>query len=87
MELTEWNKQALKYLKESQWWKLLCNELDERIADIEEALRTPWAFDKFWDEIKQLNAIKAKQFEIAYLIQLKELPDDLLSMEIMPIDK
>lgn len=86
MELTQWNKQAIKYLKESEWWKILCDELRERIADIQEALETPWAFDSYWDDIKQLNAIRNKQNEITYLKQIIALPDDMLSQEIVPID-
>lgn len=86
MELTSWNKQAIKYLKESEWWKILCDELRERIADIQEALETPWAFDSYWDDIKQLNAIRNKQNEITYLKQIIALPDEILSQEIVPID-
>jgi len=41
------NYQALKELKNSEGWKILCEELDIRIKAIEDVLLTPTNDDMF----------------------------------------
>lgn len=82
MENTDY--QSLKDLKDSYWWKILTDVLDERIKSIEKVLLEPDESDMLqWiDEEKQKNLLNYKKMERKYLISLKELPDSLISTKI-----
>ena len=81
--MQDFDYQAIQDLKNSQGWKLLCDELDIRIKAIEEILLTPTTDDMFWtDEIKKLNLMNYKKAERVYLLKLKELPQELLDTKI-----
>jgi hypothetical protein len=75
--------QAIIDLKNSNWWKMLVEELDQRIKNIEDVLMKPTTDDMFWgDEIKILNLLNYKKAERVYLIWLKELPQEILDTKI-----
>lgn len=76
--------QNIQDLKDSSWWKLLIDVLDERIKAIEKVLLEPTESDMFeWiEDEKQKNLINYKKMERKYLIILKELPESLLSTKI-----
>lgn len=76
--------QNIQDLKDSSWWKLLLDVLDERIKAIEKVLLEPTESDMFeWiEDEKQKNLINYKKMERKYLIILKELPESLLSTKI-----
>jgi len=79
------NYQALKELKNSEGWKILCEELDIRIKAIEDVLLTPTNDDMFWDiekEREKLSLLNYKKAERAYLLKLKNLPQELLDTKI-----
>ena len=73
------DKQAILDLKNSRGWKILCDDLDKRIKELEEFLLNPNIKDLIWtDTFQTLNIINQKQYERAYLVGLKDRPDELL---------
>lgn len=78
------NYKALQDLKNSEGWKILTDELDKRIKSIEDVLLTPTTDDMFW-KIKmeeQITLLNYKKAERAYLIELKELPENLINTKV-----
>ena len=82
--MNNYDYEALQDLVNSNWWKILCDELDDRIKSIEEILLEPTESDMFeWiEDEKQKNLLNYKKMERKYLISLKELPWKLLSTKI-----
>lgn len=84
MVYTDNDYQALNELKNSHGWKLLTQELDIRIKAIEEVLFTPKLSDILWtqDPVEQIRLLNHKKEERIYLINLKDMPQDLLNTKI-----
>lgn len=82
--MKDYEYQSLQDLVNSQGWKILCEELDDRIKSIEDVLLEPTDSDMFeWIETeKQKNLLTYKKMERKYLISLKLLPQSLLSTKI-----
>lgn len=74
-------RQSLIDLKNSNGWKILCKEyIDSRITDLDYFLLSPDLSDIMPNDIqKQLNIINQKKIERAYLVWLKESPDNLIN--------
>lgn len=80
MQLEKEDKQALVDLKNSRGWQVLCLDLDERIEDLNELLLNPKLEEVIWDDPqKQLNLLNQKKIERAYLVWLKNKPEELMS--------
>ena len=81
--------QALDDLQKSHWWKLIQDELKDNIKDLEDVLLNPNLDEIFEDDKdrleKEIKLLKYKKMERAYLIELLDLPKDLLSTKY--IDK
>jgi hypothetical protein len=84
MQLENTDYQSLRELSNSHWWKLLCDNLEERIKSIEIILLEPDESDIFknMDETKKLNLISYKKMERAYLKNLQNLPNSLIWTKI-----
>jgi hypothetical protein len=82
--MTDNDYQSLQDLQNSNWWKVLTEELDKRIKAIEKVLLEPTDSDMFSniEDEKQKNLINYKKMERKYLIWLKELPKTLLGTKI-----
>lgn len=82
--MEKFDYQALQDLKNSIWWKILSDTLEERIRNIETVLLEPEDSDMFQglDEVKKLNLISYKKMERKYLISLRDLPQELLLTKI-----
>lgn len=82
--MNNYDYEALQDLINSNWWKILCDELDDRIKSIENVLLEPTESDMFeWiEDEKQKNLLNYKKMERKYLIWLKDLPWKLLSTKI-----
>lgn len=82
--MNNYDYEALQHLLNSDWWKILCDELNNRIKSIENVLLEPTDSDMFeWiEDEKQKNLLNYKKMERKYLIWLKELPNNLLSTKI-----
>ena len=72
----------------SKGWKIITDEIDLRIKDIEEVLLTPIADidklskDKMTAEEK-VNLIEQKQKEREYLQWVKSIPQELIDSEVL----
>lgn len=75
------DRQALIDLKNSYWWQVLIKEyIDQRIEDLDQFLLSPNLEDIMPNDIqKQLNIINQKKLERAYLVWLKNKPDELIN--------
>ncbi len=82
--MEKFDYQALQDLKNSIWWKILSDTLEQRIRNIETVLLEPEDSDMFQglDEVKKLNLISYKKMERKYLISLIDLPQELLLTKI-----
>lgn len=88
MQFIDTDYQALQDLKNSRWWAIICDYLDEKIAPIESVLLNPTLDEMTWmeDEAKQASVLKYKKMERIHLINLKNTPQNLLDTKII-IDK
>lgn len=75
------DRQALVELKNSRGWQVLCDEyINQRISDLDDLLLNPSLDDVIWtDPQKQLNLLNQKKLERAYLVWLKNKPDELIN--------
>lgn len=75
------DKQALIELRNSRWWEILVKEfIDVRVEELDSLLLSPDLSDVIWDNPqKQLNLLNQKKIERAYLVWLKNKPDDLIN--------
>ncbi len=72
----------------SKGWKIITDEIDLRIKDIEEVLLTPIAdIDKLtWNKMtaeEKVNFIEQKQKEREYLKRIKNIPQELIDSEVL----
>lgn len=74
------DRQALIELKNSRGWQVLCEEyINQRIEDLDWILLSPNLDDVIWDDPqKQLNLLNQKKIERAYLVWLKNKPNELI---------
>lgn len=74
------DKQAILDLKNSRGWEVLCQDIDERIEELNDLLLNPKLDEVIWDDPqKQLNLLNQKKIERAYLVWLKNKPQELLN--------
>lgn len=88
MELKATDYESLRELSNSHGWKLVCDYIDEKIKPIEKLLLDPYLDEIVWleDEKKQENLTKYKKMERIHLLNMKNIPETLLSTKIN-IDK
>ena len=84
--------QAIHELLRSEGWRLVLEELDNRIEDIEEVLLTPISdIEKIsWGKMsaeEKIQFIEKKQWERENLMFLKRIPEELSKMEVKEIGK
>lgn len=85
MELKDCDYENLRSLSNSEGWKILCKELDERIEALQQVLDTPnlKTILNITDAVNELNFINHKREEKIYLMKLKSLPEQLMATKIM----
>lgn len=79
---------TLQNFVRSKGWKIITDEIDLRIKDIEEVLLTPIAdIDKLtWNKMtaeEKVNFIEQKQKEREYLQRIKNIPQELIDSEVL----
>lgn len=79
---------TLQNFVRSKGWKIITDEIDLRIKDIEEVLLTPIAdIDKLtWNKMtaeEKVNFIEQKQKEREYLKRIKNIPQELIDSEVL----
>ena len=72
----------------SKGWKIITDEIDLRIKDIEEVLLTPISdIDKLTGNKmtaeEKVNFIEQKQKEREYLQRIKNIPQELIDSEVL----
>ena len=80
----------LNFIK-SRGWKIVCEEIDSRISDIEEVILTPISdIDKLTSEKmtpqEKVNFIESKQKERENLIFLKSIPQEIIDSQVLSTD-
>ena len=75
------DRQSLIDLKNSRGWEVLVKEfIDVRVEELDNLLLNPDLTDIIWDNPqKQLNLLNQKKIERAYLVWLKNKPDELIN--------
>lgn len=82
--MEKYDYKALEELIHSAGWKILTNEVETRILDIEEVILSPTTEDMLGtdDPVKQMNLLAYKKAERIYLKSLLDMPHTLLASKI-----
>lgn len=87
MQLKDHDYESLRQMASSAGWKVVCEDIDEKISAIRLVLETPTTDDMFGaigekSAEEKLAFLNYKKAELVYLRKLKELPNALMATQI-----
>lgn len=83
MQITDTDREELRKLKSSKGWEILCASIDEDIKKKDVYLLSPKVSDVLNDPIKELAIINDEKKQRAFLVWLKNRPDELMNTKII----